>query len=310
MRKSLLFVTVIGLNGACGTEQIAAQHGAGAGNASQAHSTTSPRPAGHHPGNQDCAVIPVEIVDQRIVVPFALGDGDPRRALFDTGAMRTVINLSLATELRLPNDGPLAAPFNRPGHEGHQTSLQGARLGTFAIPTGSVPAMPLPLPGFDAVISANSFPGTLVSVDLGASQIRICRRTQASMPSGPAHPYSAGPFVLPTVAVTIGAENIDAHIDTGSPLGLLLPLSLAEQLPLSQPPRQIGEMGTHGGPRRPLYQARIRGQVRIGQFTLTDPEVHFAELSSGPNIGMRVLREMVLTLDPDGQRAWVTARGN
>lgn len=52
-----------------------------------------------------------------------------------------------------------------------------------------------------------------------------------------------------------------------------------------------------------MWGGRIRGTIRIGPLTLHDPEVSF--LGDIANIGLPLIRQVTLVLDPAGKRSWV-----
>lgn len=252
--------------------------------------------------------IALDLSGVRPAVTLSVGDREPLPAIFDTGAMTTIINIESAEALGLRNEGPLLPPFDRPNHasQGYQTTLTNATLSGLPLGPTSAPVLPLPLPGYVAIFSPNIFSGRLVTFDFAAAQLLVCDKGPDRTPSGPAYGYSPGPFILPTIPVAVGGQTIDAHLDTGSPMGLIFPTSYAARFQLAEPMKQVGMARTHAG-ERPIYSAQIIGEVRVGPLTLTDPEVRFTDIVPGVNVGMALLRQMSVTLDPEEKRLWATA---
>lgn len=285
-RAVLLGVFFIGAIGAC------AARDAPTGHTEEAQTTT----------------IPLDLSGPRPVVQLTVNGGPQQRAVFDTGATSTIVNIDSASALGLRNEGPLLAPFDRAhAGSGYQSTLRGAVLGGRALPPLSVPVMTSPLRDAVAIFSPNTFAGELVTLDFATAELRIAPKSARTMPPGESYGYSAPPFALPTMPVHIGDQTFAAHLDTGSPVGLLLPLAYSEQVPLDGPPEQIGVARTHAG-EMPIYRARILGQITVGPLLLDNPEVRFTDVVSNVNVGMALLRQLVITLDPAEQRVWVRAR--
>ena len=160
------------------------------------------------------------------------------------------------------------------------------------------------------VFGPGTFSGRLVHLDLARGEVRIIEKTPAAIPAGTAYPYSGdathpGPG-LPGVTVEIAGRSFEGHIDTGHPGILMLPLSLASQLPLDGPMRQAARPARFAdGVPRPLFEARIRGIVRIGPLTLENPEVRFMDGLQRVNVGVEALRNVTVVLDPAERRSWL-----
>jgi hypothetical protein len=250
------------------------------------------------------AAVPLDLSGPRPVVTLTTRTGVEARALFDTGAMATVIDVAQAERLGLAREGPLGPPFAGHG-EGYSSSIRGMRIGAITLPDGPVSVLPSLLPQFAGVLSPQTFAGSLVRLDLAAATLTICPVSLADS-LGAATPYVAGPFALPAIPIVAGGATIAAHIDTGSPMALAFPMRFAATLPLAGPPAPAGRARSHIG-EHVLSRARIQGSVRVGPLTLENPEVHFTDAVPGPNVGGALLRRMVIVIDPAGRRSWALA---
>lgn len=248
--------------------------------------------------------IPLDLTGPRPVVTLTTAAGVEARALFDTGAMGTVVEMQQAERLGLRREGPLGQPFVGHG-DGYQSSIRGMRMGTIPLPDGPVSVLTTMLPQFAAVLSPQTFAGRLVRLDLAAATLAICPATLAHT-LGPATPYISGAFALPAIPVVVGGQTIPAHIDTGSPMELAFPMRFAETLPLTGPLVPAGRARSHDG-EHPVFRGRINGSVRIGPVMLENPEVRFTDVIPMPNVGGALLRRMVITIDPAGRRSWTQA---
>jgi hypothetical protein len=271
---------------------------------------TNPHPAHPTPhAMQAESVIALDTTGPRPAVTLAL-NGAEYHAIFDTGATNTVVNIERAGALGLANEGPLAPPFDRAhASTGYQTTLRGASVGGYALPTLSVPVLPSPLPDVAAIISPNAFSGSLLSLDLEEGELRIQPKGAAAIPAGESYPYGAPPFALPTIPVVIGGQRIAAHLDTGSPVALIFPMTYASQFSLAEELEQIGVARSHFG-QQPIYRGQIEGVIRVGPLELSNPEVRFTDAVPNANVGTALLRRLVIVLDPDEQRLWALQKGD
>lgn len=247
------------------------------------------------------APIPLDLSGPRPVVTMTTSTGIEARALFDTGAMGTVIEMQQAERLGLAREGPLRPPFAGHG-EGYQSSIRGMRIGSLPLPDGPVSVLTTLLPQFAGVLSPQTFAGRLVRLDLAAATLAICPAAFAQALGEPT-PYMSGAFALPAMPVTVGGRSIQAHIDTGSPMDLAFPMRFAETLPLAAPPVAAGRARSHIG-EHPVFRARIDGVVRVGPVRLENPEVRFTDAIPMPNVGGALLRQLVITIDSAGRRSW------
>ena len=252
--------------------------------------------------------IPLDLSGPRPLASLTIGTAAPVRVIFDTGASGNVLDAEFATSLQLPNLGParVGSPAGGTPVEGFQTRIAAGTLGNARLADVRAVAFPFPMEGVEGVFGPGTFAGRLVHVDLGRGEVRISDKSSASLPSGEAHPYSEGPRGLPGVGIEIAGRRYDGHIDTGSNRGLSLPLALAAELPLEAPPQPAGTARAGGGGRElQVYTARVRGTVQVGPVALENPQVAFIDGLPRINVGMEVLRSLVIVLDPAERRGWL-----
>jgi CubicO group peptidase (beta-lactamase class C family) len=106
---------------------------------------------------------------------------------------------------------------------------------------------------------------------------------------------------VPTIEIDVAGTKVATDIDSGSPALLSMPLSLAKSLPLSEEPRVMGHGRTVGN-EFDIYAAPLKGTVRVGGITITDPRVDFVDLFPRANVGFRFLKDLVVTFDPASNR--------
>ena len=59
----------------------------------------------------------------------------------------------------------------------------------------------------------------------------------------------------------------------------------------------------------PISRAKLKGRVQVGPVTLDSPDAMFTDVIPNANVGSKLLRQMVITIDPSGKRSWATVAG-
>jgi CubicO group peptidase (beta-lactamase class C family) len=154
--------------------------------------------------------------------------------------------------------------------------------------------------GIDGVIGLHLFNGLVVTFNYPNSRFNV---------DGGALPAADGAKILtyrvehgvPNIDIDVAGQKVKTDIDSGSPALLSMPLSLAKSLPLAGEPQVVGHGRTVGN-EFDIYSAPMKGEVRIGAITLTDPRVDFVGLFPVANLGFRFLKDYVVTFDPAHHR--------
>lgn len=246
--------------------------------------------------------IPLFQSEGRVLVMMRLNGSEPMPMVFDTGSDGNSIDNRVVRARRLPKVGDAIEVDGTTGKRRFLpvVALDRATLG--GVPAGRLEASALPYDYADAmgIISSENFKDSLVYLELSKSRVRLVPRTTAVLPASKPTPYVES--IATTDLVLPDGGTIPAHFDTGYDAPLSLPISMMDKVPLYAPARVIGRfksINTEGE----VFGGRIKGRVRIGPVTLDDPEVSF--LGDLANIGLPVIRQMTLVLDPANQRSWV-----
>ena len=254
------------------------------------------------------ATIPLNLKYGAPLLRLSIAGGDEADAIFDTGSQGAVVNIDYARAHALANEGLdyVVSPLGGDRIEGFRTTIRNARLSGVSIPAFSAVAVPLDLGAPVAVLSPDAFPGQIVTLDFAAAELRIAPRNVASPPQGVESGYDASS--LPTIALNVAGRILHAHLDTGADHAISMPLALAADIPLHAPPRLSGRLESIGA-QLDVYTARVRGKVVVGPLTLRDPEIEFVDSPTPQfNIGMNLIRRMIVALDPERKRVWTQAR--
>ncbi|WP_066711708.1 MULTISPECIES: aspartyl protease family protein [Sphingomonas] len=259
-------------------------------------------PAAAVPAKAPPRIIPLYQSEGRVIALMRIGAGEPVPMVFDTGSDGNTIDPVLVRRHRLRRSGTAIEVDGTSGRTRRlpMVRIPGVRLGGLAV--GTIEAAVSPFDPDDAVgiISSEIFTDSLVAVDLARSQVRLTPRTTATPPAGPATSYVGG---IATIALVLpGGSSIPAHVDTGYDAALSLPVAMMRTVPLYEPAKVVGSYTSISNSGE-VWGGRIRGTIRIGPLTLHDPEVSF--LGDIANIGLPLIRQVTLVLDPAGKRSWV-----
>lgn len=239
----------------------------------------------------------------RSIVVARFNGATPVPLVFDTGTNGNIVDTTYAEQLDLPNVGPSESVDGATGRPipGYTTRLVGLNVGGVAIDDGPATVIDFKRRDSVGVIGPNSFPGRLTEIDFAHSRVRILPDTIDHRPTAAAVRHLDE---LPAVTVELPGQTIVALVDTGNDQPLSLPLSMAASLPLRAPPVRNGTTRSAGG-EQASYEAQILGEVRIGSVVLQSPVVSFEE-NGLPNVGMPVLKQMLVVIDHTGQRTWLS----
>lgn len=238
----------------------------------------------------------------RVLVMMQIGKGELVPMVFDTGSDGHTFDTLIVRRHGLRPTGTTIVRDGTSGIEktSRTYTLPNVSLGGLAI--GKVMGIGQPYDRSDAmgIISSEMFAGRLVSVELSRDWARILPLNAASLPAGPATPHDAGlpatPIRMPDGTTLIG------ELDTGYNGALSLPTAMMGKLPMMSAPRVIGRYrSTHA--EGEVWGGELRGDVTIGPVTLHNPRIAF--LGDRPNIGLPVIRQLTLVIDPSAKRSWV-----
>jgi hypothetical protein len=252
-------------------------------------------------------VFPIYMSGTRPLAIMRIG-AVPVPVVFDTGTTSNGLDREFVESVGLRQLGPSSVLDGALGTSfpAISVSLAGATLNGLEL--GDPIADAYEYSGEDAVgvIGPNLFLGSLVYLEFDRYRVRLRDKGAADAPAGPGTPYVGPPDdALPAVDIDLpGGVTARAIMDSGYTAPFALPLAMVERLPLEAPPQQTGTARSVSG-EQPVYRARLRGTVRIGPLTLDNPEVDF--FGNDTIIGLPLLRQMRVVLDPEARRSWVLA---
>ena len=264
----------------------------------------SGRPAGIEvPG--DRARIPFELARSRPipVVEAHIGGKGPFRFFYDTGASVCVLDSSLVAELGLELAGTGSV------RDGSGAEIPVDELTVEHLTLGDVQFFGVPAIAFDrsrfsgdegirGVLGLPLFESHLLTLDYANGWLDV---SDEELAADAKHvlPYDAtGP--LPELVVTIGGEELVAHVDSGSPAGFMLPTSLLERIP-STDPVVIGR-GRMVASEFEISSADLECNVVFAGHVYENPSVRAMDVLEVVNLGYEVLREFRVSIDQRASR--------
>lgn len=157
----------------------------------------------------------------------------------------------------------------------------------------------------DGILGIQAFHAAVLVFDFGAERLELARPSALEggdfAQRSSAFRRDGGMGGIPIVALTVGAQALEAHLDTGAPGLLTVPSELLARLPTR------GEARVVGHARTPMGEAEIRelaleGSLRLGELTRELSSVRVADLPqiAGKgigNVGSALFAGQRLTLD-------------
>jgi hypothetical protein len=155
------------------------------------------------------------------------------------------------------------------------------------------------LPAIAGILGFNFFKDCLLTLDYRARRVRV---TGGELPPANGRDIVAfkddgGPFVT----MTLGAAETSALIDSGSQLGILVPVAMVKNLPLASYRRTIGTGRTVTN-QFEISEVTIQDSLAIGSYRLDRPVINFANVFDEVVIGSVALHQLTLTFDQKNGR--------
>jgi hypothetical protein len=314
-RKERNSATSVAWHGSCSTEQAMTRHLFPALLSALCLFTAPPALAAPAPPAPSAppataareGVVPIYMSNTRPLAILRVSDL-PAPVVFDTGTTSNGLDSKFVAAARLRKLGTSSVLDGATGTSfpAVSVSLAGATLNR--LPLGDPIADSYEYTAEDAigVIGPNLFLGSLVWLELGSNRVRLRDKSLADAPAGPGTPYVGPPDdSLPATDIELpGGVTARAIMDSGATFPFALPLAMMDRLPLEAPAKLIGKAISVRG-EQPVYGAKLRGTVRIGPLTLANPDVEF--FGNDTIVGLPILRQLTIVLDPEARRSWVLA---
>lgn len=267
--------------------------------------------AGEPPATPNTDVLRMYMFDQRALVFLRAGDHPIAPVVFDTGTSGNIMDTKFAAALGLPNTGVADSVDGNSGNHvaGYASVIEDASIDQVKLSHVETTVLPYEARGEVGIVGPNLFKGRLVYLEFGRSEVILRDKTAENIPDGASHNYIDDGDPLPGTEVRLPGMTIHAYLDSGNNSPLILPLDMAKRLPLKAPPVVVGR--AHGvGDNQDVYQAYLKGAIRIGAYSFSNIPVSFTATCRVPNVGLPLIRKMTVVLDPEEKRDWIVAPGD
>lgn len=154
--------------------------------------------------------------------------------------------------------------------------------------------------GADGVIGLPLFASLLVTFDYPHGQFLVDMGSLPAPDGAHIHSYS-NEHGVPAIEIDVAGQKVKTDLDSGSPAEVSLPLAVAKSLTLIDEPRVVGHANIGGSP-FDIYGASLKGDVKIGETVLTNPQLDFIDGFPVGNLGYRFLKNFAVTYDSANHR--------
>jgi hypothetical protein len=259
-------------------------------------------------GSSVMAQVPLQIRGSRAFVDVMVNGKGPFAFGWDTGASgRAWVTRALVDRLNLPIVDTLVVSDGS-GVKGRNADA--VRIDTIALGNLSLEHMIAPVLEGDptrrggdeiyGILGFDFFREHVVTFDYPQRELRVVTKRLAE-PDGKRVLSYRLENGLPHIPIDIAGLGLDASIDSGNIGGILLPLSLADRIPLRAPLSRTGRVASVFN-QFDLFRSELDGNVHIGEATIARPVLFFSDLVRRPNIGRDVIRSFALTFDQANMR--------
>jgi len=251
--------------------------------------------------------VPFDLVDGRIYVEAQVDGAGPFRFAVDTGASGIArADARLVDAVLLPRDGRIDNSDGVNTAQADTVRLRSLALGALhhedvvAI-TRDYNARQSAAAAFDGILARDFFSDGLLAIDYPRRRLSFSR-TRGLPTDQPGSLAYTRPFRIP---ISIGDLQVEAQLDTGANVTLVLPQAEYEAVPhtatMTQDRLTLSNGDIEGG------RARLYGPLRVGALSLSDFEVRVSASFPEVLIGAHAMQDGVLLIDQRSQRVAVCA---
>lgn len=247
--------------------------------------------------------VPVDLKGMRPMIQAKL-NGKTYKFIFDTATSALILKPEIVKALNLTkvDTSVVTSPASTKEIKVNRYGVNSLNIGGAEFKGLKATELDNPVmshfPDVAGIIGIPVFANCLLTLDLGKNQILIKNGTLPANGSTKFN-YSGE---LPTFTVALGKVQVQAHLDTGSTMGLTLHPSVAPKLNLAEQPRTVGRARTATGEFE-LQMAQMNGNIKLGGLDFASPRLIFATPFKTANVGVPLLSQMRITVDQKNNRA-------
>ena len=249
--------------------------------------------------------VPFDLVDGRIYVDTQVDGAGPFRFAVDTGASGIArADTRMVDVLGLPREGHTGNSDGVSTAQADTVRMRSLALGALrheavvAI-TRDYNARQSADAAFDGILARGFFADGLLTIDYPQRRLIFSRTRRLASEDPGALAYDR-PFRIP---VSIGAVQVEAQLDTGANVTLVLPQAIYDAMPdaaaVTQDRLTLGNGEIDGG------RTRLQGPLRIGALWLSDFDARVSARFPEALVGAHALQDSVVLIDQRSQRVAV-----
>jgi len=243
-------------------------------------------------------IIPLDLSTQRPVFELMIGDKGPYRFIFDTGSTTNVIDVGLASELKLEVVGE--DTLRTPGAESVLISNR------VTVPMVNFPKTSISedvvmntvaireMVSVDGILCPSFFSKYLLIIDYPGSTLSLSTKG-LNRGDKKVIPYVNKSDEI-NIYVSVGGHQAEAHLDSGNPEGFAIPYSLKDKLSFKGEPVEAGTARTPVGSFK-RWQATLKGNIKVGEIVYKDPVISLVENFQFVNLGYQVVKDLRISVD-------------
>lgn len=245
-------------------------------------------------------IIRIFASDKTPLVMVSLDGGPHFPFTFDTGSSGNLISLQLAEQLALPHNGP-SPSVDGAGNPvpGFDTCLNAMSISAVPVADRRATAFLFDRVNEEGIISPMQFAGSILKFDGPNLGLEAFDRDQLPDSLGSARSW-AGLVgdAHPVLDIVLSGVEIEARLDSGSDMPIILPIDLMYKLSLESDPVEVGYVQTAADETMPVFASRIKGESRIGCKKITGLDVLFVDQKT-PLIGWPLMKSLTFYMDPE-----------
>jgi len=248
--------------------------------------------------NNNSTTIPLDLSTQRPVLELMINDTGPYKFIFDTGSSTNVIDQELANKLGLEVIGE--DPLQTPGSDNKLMSKRVlvSKIALSGIEISEEVVMNTVairnLVSVDGVLSPNALSDYLITLDYPNSEL-ILSSDELNTADKDVIAFIQKNNTI-NFNVFVNGNELEAHLDSGNPGGIDLPLSIKDKLNFKREPAEDGIINTPVASFK-KWSAILDGDIKIGDVNYTNPDVNLIGGFQFVNLGYHIIKDLRITID-------------
>ena len=249
------------------------------------------------PAEKTSIDIPLDTTTGHPIVALMINGSGPYNFIVDTGAPVGVIDSKLAGNLALVAFDSAEIGDGTTSEMTPRYYIGSLIIGGYNfedIPLDDFPLGEIFVSNIQGIIGMDTFESGLLIFDFPSNRL-IWEEGEGVKPGEEVLPYELdeGQF---TIFLTIDDDQYGVHLDTGSGTGFTLPGEMRDKFSYIRDPIIVGRARTVSR-EIDVWRGRLAGSIELAGSTFVDPDISFIDGLKKGNIGQKILRTYILSID-------------